>query len=252
VQSPVNTLNPNARVCSLINQDTRWWDVPLVRLIFSPEEADAICGMPLSFLRKPEFLIWNGTKHGSFTVRSAYYLELARRARDRGESSRSQEVSGVSSSLWSLQALGVLKHFVLKVCNNAIPTKDNLYRRKILQDPLCPICANQVETVWHILWDCPASVDVWQECHRKISKLSLVKSDGLGWVQQLMAKLDSNVLLEALSVARCIWLRRNGAVFRQGFADPRQIVTQGREVVCFFVEAGKQQVQHGGARSFGF
>jgi hypothetical protein len=66
---------------------------------------------------------------------------------------------------------------------------------------------------------------------------SLVKSDGLGWVQQLMAKLDSNVLLEALSVARCIWLRRNGAVFRQGFADPRQIVTQGREVVCFFVEA---------------
>jgi hypothetical protein len=71
-----------------------------------------------------------------------------------------------------------------------------------------------VETVWHVLWDCPASVDVWQESHRKIHKLSLVESDGLGWVQQLMSKLDSNVLLEALSVARCIWLRRNGVVFR--------------------------------------
>jgi hypothetical protein len=95
VQSPVNTINPNARVCSLINQETRWWDVPLVQMIFSPEEAEAICGMPLSFLRKPDILIWNGTKHGSFTVRSAYHLELARRARDRGENSRSQEVSGV-------------------------------------------------------------------------------------------------------------------------------------------------------------
>jgi hypothetical protein len=151
-------------------------------------------------------------------------------------------VSGVWSSLWSLQAPWVLKHFFWKVCNNALPTKDNLYRKKILQDPLCPICAHQVETVWHVLWACPASVDVWQECHRKILKLSLVESDGLGWVQQLMAKLDTNVLLEALSVARCIWLRRNGAVFRQGFSDPKQIVTLGREAVCNFAEANNKAI----------
>ncbi len=71
-------------------------------------------------------------KISQYTIRSAYHLELARRARDTGESSRSKEVSGVWSSLWSLQATGVLKHFVWKVCNNALPTKENLYRRKIL------------------------------------------------------------------------------------------------------------------------
>jgi hypothetical protein len=56
------------------------------------------------------------------------------------------------------------------------------------------------------------------------------------------AKLDTNVLLEALSVARRIWLRRNGVVFRWGFSDTKQIVTQGREAVCNFAEANSKAI----------
>jgi hypothetical protein len=52
------------------------------------------------------------------------------------------------------------------------------------------------------------------------------------WIQMSFLKL--------FSVARCIWLRRNGAVFRQGFSNPRQIVTQGREAVCNFLEANSK------------
>jgi hypothetical protein len=45
----------------LIKLATSWWDVPLVRTIFNPEEAETICGLPLSFLSQPNTLIWAGT-----------------------------------------------------------------------------------------------------------------------------------------------------------------------------------------------
>jgi hypothetical protein len=124
VQSPVDTLDHNARVCSLMNQDTGWWDVPLVRTIFNTKEAEIICGLPLNFLCQPGTLIWARTSQGIFTVRNAY-----------GE----QEISGVWTTLWSLKVSGALKLILWKVCNNALPTKENLYRRKITKDPMCPI-----------------------------------------------------------------------------------------------------------------
>jgi len=37
--------------------------------------------------------------------------------------------------LWSLQVPRALKMFLWKVCHNALPTKENLYRRKITKDP---------------------------------------------------------------------------------------------------------------------
>jgi ribonuclease HI len=66
--------------------------VGLVRVIFNPAKAEVICGLPLSFLHQSNTLIWHGTKKGCFTIRSAYFLELSRRAREEGECSRPQEV----------------------------------------------------------------------------------------------------------------------------------------------------------------
>jgi hypothetical protein len=48
-----------------------------------------------------------------------------------------------------------------KACQNILPTKDNLVKRKIIQDPLCLICGLESKTSFHILWDCPSARDVW-------------------------------------------------------------------------------------------
>jgi hypothetical protein len=84
--------------------------------------------------------------------------------------------------LWSLQLPGALQHFVWKMSNNALPTKENLYRRRIVKDPLCPLCSATIETIWHVVWACPAAIDVWQEYDRQIQKLALEERDGFGLV----------------------------------------------------------------------
>jgi hypothetical protein len=48
-----------------------------------------------------------------------------------------------------------------RACQNILPTKDNLVKRKIIQDPFCPICGLEQEISFHILWDCPSARDVW-------------------------------------------------------------------------------------------
>jgi hypothetical protein len=76
VQSPVRVLPSSAQVVDLIDRDSGWWNVDLIRTIFNPEEAEVICGLVLSPLRQSDKLVWNETTFGIFTVKSAYHLAL--------------------------------------------------------------------------------------------------------------------------------------------------------------------------------
>jgi hypothetical protein len=135
--------------------------------------------MILSPLGQPDKLVWMGNSSGCFSVKSVYHMEMSKRLATRGESSNSQENSEVWGLIWYLEGPGVLKHFVWKFCSNALPTKENLCRQKIKQDPLCPLCSSSTEDIWHALWSCPAAVAVWQDCPHRLQKLSLQESDGL-------------------------------------------------------------------------
>jgi hypothetical protein len=48
-----------------------------------------------------------------------------------------------------------------RACNDLLPTKSNLFRRKIVDSNLCPCCTSESETVFHALLKCLAAQDVW-------------------------------------------------------------------------------------------
>jgi hypothetical protein len=47
IQSLVSILDREARVCSLIDTDSKWWNRQMIYAIFRKEEADLICGMAI-------------------------------------------------------------------------------------------------------------------------------------------------------------------------------------------------------------
>jgi hypothetical protein len=64
----------------------------------------------------------------------------------------------------------VVKGFLWSVCQNSLATKANLFSRKIMEGPLCPLCEVEAETKRDILWGRPAARVIWSMCDTKIQK----------------------------------------------------------------------------------
>uniref|UniRef100_A0A2N9IZ43 RNase H type-1 domain-containing protein n=1 Tax=Fagus sylvatica TaxID=28930 RepID=A0A2N9IZ43_FAGSY len=70
VQSPVNSLQENATVDSLILQPARQWNFPLIDQLFEAFEAATIKTIPLSSRSSNDVLIWAATQNGKYSVKT--------------------------------------------------------------------------------------------------------------------------------------------------------------------------------------
>jgi len=61
-------------VSELIDQEQHTWHTDLIRQIFDPLQAAEIQNIPLGDTNQKDYLVWQPSKNGRFTVKSAYYL----------------------------------------------------------------------------------------------------------------------------------------------------------------------------------
>ena len=145
VQSPMNAQLAEAKVSVLLDMETNWWKTDLIHILFGAEEADAICSMLVCLRTRQDKLVWEGTKHGNYTVCSAYHMGKEDGLRDEGSCSNARQ------GIWRIKCTRVVKTFLWQACNNILPTKELLFKRHISDDPLCPLCGLVTETTAHIL-----------------------------------------------------------------------------------------------------
>ncbi|KAF5476529.1 hypothetical protein F2P56_003276 [Juglans regia] len=62
----------NSTVATLIDENTKWWDIEKVRRILPPREATEVLNMILTSESRPDSLVWEHKKSGAFSVKSAY------------------------------------------------------------------------------------------------------------------------------------------------------------------------------------
>ena len=154
IQSPRVSLNEVAMVVDLIDPVAAEWKSELIREKFLEDEANTICNIPLSRYGQRDKLIWRATPTGIFTVRSAYYLELVKRALKEGGGSRTMKINTPWKSIWSLNVPNSTKMFIWRACSNILPTEDNLRRKGVISEEDCMFSGREVESAKHILWDC--------------------------------------------------------------------------------------------------
>lgn len=135
----------------------KWWNNPLINMIFLEEEAQIICQIPLSLGPTSDILTWRGTSNGEFSVHSAYHREKESQCRRRGECSGQCARNIVWKKIWSLEIPNAVKMFMWKACNDFLPTKLNLLRRGVVNNDRCSICERGAESMKHCLWSCPAA-----------------------------------------------------------------------------------------------
>lgn len=78
---------------------------------------------------------------------------ISKQERDKGESSRSTYGSLVRKKLWKIHILNKIKAFGWRACQNALPKRENLVHRRIIEDGKCELYKQASKSVIHILWN---------------------------------------------------------------------------------------------------
>ena len=142
-------------VSSLIDNDTKWWKVELVKSMFLPFEASTILKIPLNYNLPEDSLIWIGNKRGVFTVKSAYHIASCLvDPYEVGECSSSDSKTLLWKRIWSQKVPQKLKIFAWRSCVNGLPTMFNLSHRGIHCSSFCPLCDKAIKSTTHALLLC--------------------------------------------------------------------------------------------------
>ena len=151
----------DGRVSDLINPLTRTWDLHLVQGLLSPDEAALVLSIPLSRTPVEDKIIWPFTPSGKYTVNSGSKF-LTKLNSVQVPTANQQHQSGIWNQIWGLNVPNKVRHFMWRVCKEAVPTKYNLMRRKILMEDKYEHCGVDSETALHAVWECAMLDEIWE------------------------------------------------------------------------------------------
>ncbi|KAG7559018.1 Reverse transcriptase zinc-binding domain [Arabidopsis thaliana x Arabidopsis arenosa] len=97
---------------------------------------------------------WGESQNGEFTVQSAYALIT------RDQALR-PNMSAFYRRVWRVTAPERVRVFLWLLGNQAIMTNEERHRRHLCDSNICQVCKGGVETIIHILRDCPAMAGIW-------------------------------------------------------------------------------------------
>ena len=179
------------RVSDLIDPVTRAWDEPLLRSLFLSIDVQRILKIPLAIGMMEDFVSWNYTKTGIFTVRSAYYTEWDHqhgRKLLRTNGQGTAEINPVWSKVWSMKVSAKVKIFSWRFLHEAIPCKCTLANRHIINSSLCPVCSIYCEDMLHAFFQCPMIQEIWENLglNEMINEMSTVDRSGSAVFEALL------------------------------------------------------------------
>jgi hypothetical protein len=101
------------------------------------------------------------TQPDSRTSRFADTLNNLKTAALYRTSNASGTPSHSSRFVWNNRAPPRVRFFGWLLLNNRIQCRSNLFMKHILEDDICELCGNAVETADHLIFHCPVSSQFW-------------------------------------------------------------------------------------------
>ncbi|KAL0001682.1 hypothetical protein SO802_015463 [Lithocarpus litseifolius] len=145
-------------------------------------------------------------------VRSAYKVAMNLHCPTQTASASSDSSHrGFWRKLWRLPIPHKVRHFAWRACRNILPTKDNLFQRKVLTDCLCDECGEGSKSYGHLFWSCPRAQLVWS-CSKLPRSLRLGQFHSffdLLWFLLMIESFDEEKVALVVTIAWSLWSNRN-------------------------------------------
>ncbi|XP_057247397.1 uncharacterized protein LOC130589819 [Beta vulgaris subsp. vulgaris] len=156
---------------------------------------------------------WIWTRSGDFMVKSAYYVALKERDKERAGPSNDNVNEGWKK-LWKAQVPSKIQNFSWKPSNQALPMRNNLIKRQIVMDYICKRCGEEVESVEHVLVQCKEAQRLWYLLPLRLSFNQGVVTSFKDWVwNHIKIIKDKGWWNIFWSLCWTLWLAMNDLIF---------------------------------------
>lgn len=208
--------NEPHKVEALIEHRDGKWKESMLRTMFDDQRVKEILETPIGLPSTADKRVWMNNKSGDYSVKSGYIHIRNQTANTlhTTTSSSHQTKPDLWKFIWQSNTLPRVKQFLWNACQNALPIVENLHKRRIVHDPICPICKKEAETTEHALMLCPWTIQLWRASplQVKISMIGLTRVDEWIRSQKEDPNRDRDINLIATAMW-CIWKDRNRFVF---------------------------------------
>ncbi|KAL2939182.1 hypothetical protein RDABS01_023732, partial [Bienertia sinuspersici] len=130
----------------------RTWDTSKVWYYFNRSDAQRVLSTYIPQHEKEDETIWLPKEDGNYSVKSGYWFFHSQALK--------REQSNFWKILWKSQMSQRWKIFCWKMVHDALPTRENLAKRRIKIDPSCVFCGNK-ESSDHLFLNCEFSRRIW-------------------------------------------------------------------------------------------
>ena len=225
---PNSSLSQLSKVQDLISNGK--WNAPMIWKNFKRETTRDILAINLPSPQNEDSFSWSLNSNGINTAKSGYWALI----KEVSPQHPKTESISFSYHVWHLNILPKWQIFMWKLTNKAIPTAENLAKRKILVPIECHFCGTQYETMEHLFRDCQFSIKIWMTTMGiRPSTQPMIPLDK--WIKNFMKVLKDRDSHEEphnndsrattfISTLWAIWLHRNEIVFRGSNPSPDRIM----------------------------
>ena len=119
--------------------------------------------------------------------------------------------------------------FGWRACNEILPTRLNLAKRRVISDNTCLNCTKFPESTIHELWDCEVATDVWTGSLVKLQKCSHGQADMIELMEYLLSRLTLQEMELFLVQVWLIWTQRNKLLCGGKIQDPNWLCKRAVE-----------------------
>ncbi|XP_026422282.1 uncharacterized protein LOC113318323 [Papaver somniferum] len=221
-------------VQELLTQDGKQWNVTIVQQLFETDTAHLILNTRIPIVAEGK-LVWNLTRNGNFTLKSAYKKLHEISLGDTEVSVNIQNTEILWKELWDIKIWPRVQHFWWKCLANILPTNERLSISCRYISKTFPLFNQHDEGVMHVLFTCPFSRAVWMIIPGGSSVLTWVLTDTNSifesWMQSAQQDSSQSKWLHlAMIVAWTIWNERCEVRFQHKQANPQ---TTARRAISF-------------------
>jgi len=110
-----------------------------------------IKGIDIPFNDIDDSFCWGLSSLGEFTTKSATWLAYNLR-----------QSNWDRKWIWKIDTMPKIQFFLWQMFHHALPVTGILIRRDVNLNPSCPLCLEDIETIYHLFKDCCITKRVWE------------------------------------------------------------------------------------------